>query len=220
MGKTAIVLGGTGLTGGWVVQKLLDHPDYSKVKLISRSASGLEHEKLEEQLVEVVDLKNTDVDFSGDAIFCCIGTTKKKTPDREQYRKIDVGIPVQAAELAKENGVNVFAVVSAAGANVKSSIPYNKIKGEMEEGVKAHEIPHTYILQPGMIFGKREEKRSLERFFMGLFRLINPLFIGPLKKYKGVEAEAIAATMIRLADNQPPSQTITSNEIVNSELQQ
>lgn len=213
MPKKAIILGATGLTGSWVVKKLIADPAYDCIELISRTSSGVTHEKVTEQLVDVLNLKESGINFSGDEVYCCIGTTKKKTPDRDLYRRIDVGIPGQAAEMAAANGIPVFVVVSAIGANANSSIEYNKIKGEMEARVQAAGVERTYIVQPSMILGNREEKRAAERFFMALFRALKAVLIGPLRKYRGVEAEAIAETMIRWAKSGKESRVIPSNEI-------
>ena len=66
--------------------------------------------------------------------------TKKKTPNEEQYRKIDFGIPVAAAELCKQNGINTLVIISSVGANEKSSSFYLRTKGEMENVLKASQM--------------------------------------------------------------------------------
>src|SRR5699024_3350038 len=109
--------------------------------------------------------------FSGDVVFCCIGTTKAKTPNRDTYRKIDLGIPVDAAELAKTNGIETFLVISALVANSKSSVFYNRVKGEMEEMVLSKGIPNTYILKPSLIIGNRNEKRFGEGLAAGVMKV-------------------------------------------------
>lgn len=81
MGKTAIILGATGLTGGWLLQQLIDDNRYDKIKLFSRSSCGIEHAKVEEHVIDLFDLKSQQQKFTGDVVFCCIGTTKAKTPD-------------------------------------------------------------------------------------------------------------------------------------------
>lgn len=213
MQKTAIVLGATGLTGSLVLEQLLSDERYGTIKLFSRSASGVEHPKVKEFLGDVLELEYFKDDFTGDEVYCCIGTTKKKTPNKETYRAIDFGIPSKAAQLAKENGIHGFAVVSALGASSKSSIGYNRIKGDMETAVLAAEIPFTFILRPSLIVGDRKESRSGERFFAGLFRFLKPLFIGPLRKYRAVEAKDIASKMIALLNSDTPSTIVESEAI-------
>ena len=90
---------------------------------------------------------------------------------------------------------------------------YNRIKGDMEKAVKESGIKSTYILQPSLIVGDRNEHRSGEGFAAGLFRFLKPIMIGPLKKYRAVEAKDIAAKMIAVLNSGVPSQTIPSQEI-------
>src|SRR5699024_6655628 len=127
---------------------LLDDPNYGTIKLFSRRTIGIDSPKIKEYIIDLFELKKHQSKFSGDVVFCCIGTTKAKTPNRDTYRKIDLGIPVDAAELAKTNGIETFLVISALVANSKSSVFYNRVKGEMEEMVLSKGIPNTYILKP------------------------------------------------------------------------
>lgn len=211
--KSAIILGATGLTGSLVLEQLLENDSYSKIKLFSRSSCGVEHSKIEEHLGDLFELDQFKDQFIADEVYVCVGTTKKKTPDRAIYRKIDVGIPVNTAKLAKENGIGKIAVVSAIGASVKSLIPYNRIKGEMEEQVLEVGVEQTFILRPSIIAGNRREHRSGEKFGLTVFKALRFLFFGPWKKYRAVEASAIAAKMIALCNSNKPTQFVESDEI-------
>lgn len=210
MKKTAIILGATGLTGSILLKKLLKDPVYEKIKLFSRSTADMNSPKIEEHLIDMFQLENHSEAFKADVVFCCIGTTKSKTPDKETYKKIDYGIPVTAAKLAKQNGIETFIVISAMGADANSSIFYNKTKGEMQRDVLSQNIKNTYILQPSLIVGDRDENRFGEKvatFFMKTFGFLIP------KKYKMIKAETIAEAMLALAKKEFPKQQITSDEI-------
>jgi uncharacterized protein YbjT (DUF2867 family) len=152
-------------------------------------------------------------DFHADEVYCCIGTTKAKTPDPELYKKIDFGIPVSAAELCRSNGINTFLVVSALGADSKSGIAYNKIKGGMEASVIKCGIPKTHILRPSLIVGERTEKRTGEWIGKQVMKVLNPILMGPLKKYRSIKAETIADAMIWLANNDYKGIFIESDDI-------
>jgi uncharacterized protein YbjT (DUF2867 family) len=145
-----------------------------------------------------------------------VGTTKKKTPDHNTYTKIDRGIPVTAARLCKANNIDTFLVVSALGANPKSRVFYNRIKGKMEKEVLEQEIKNTYILQPSLITGERKESRSFEKVGKVMLNFINPFFLGTLRKYKSISAESIARAMVAIA-NKPELdvERIPSDEIKN-----
>lgn len=213
MSKTAIIIGATGLTGGLVLDQLLSNENYSRVKVFVRRSTGRVDAKLEEHIVDLHLLEDVKEEFIADELYCCIGTTRKKTPDREEYFSIDYGIPVAASRIAKENGVEVMAVVSAVGANPSSSVFYNRTKGEMERDVLSVGIEHTYILRPSIIGGERHEKRLGERIGQLLFKILNPLFIGKMKRYRLVQAEDIALRMIELCNSDQPTQIVESEDI-------
>jgi len=212
MGKTAIILGATGLTGSILLEKLLKDNRYETIKLFSRKELKNMPSKVTQHVGNLFELDYFKKDFTADEVFCCIGTTAKKTPDKTVYKQIDYGIPVNAAKLSKLNNINTFLVVSALGANAKSSIFYNKTKGEMENDVLAQNIPNTYILQPSIIGGNRKESRIAEKIGLGFFKLFQPLLIGKMKKYSMIEAETIAQAMLNLANL-----NLTSAQIISSE---
>ena len=212
-GKTAIVLGATGLTGGKLLQLLLEDDRYRRIKVLSRSSVGFHHPKIQEYLGDLTNLKGFSEDFKADEIFCCIGTTKSKTPDKEVYKNIDYGIPVNAAHLCKQNGIDTFIVISALGANSESTIFYNRVKGEMEEAILRMGIAKTHILQPSLIGGKRKEKRIGEWLFKQIMKIANLALVGSLEKYRSIEPETIAKAMLWLANNHYENIRIASDEI-------
>ncbi|WP_340158429.1 NAD(P)H-binding protein [uncultured Maribacter sp.] len=214
MKKTAIILGASGLTGGLLLEKLIVDDRYESIKLFSRSSiKGLPN-KVKQYIGDLLELEQFKNDFTGDEVYCCIGTTAKKTPDKSLYRDIDYGIPVAAAKLAKANGINTFLVISAMGANKKSSVFYNRTKGEMEQEVLNQAIPRTSILRPSLIGGERNEQRLLEKIGLVVFKVIQPLFIGPLKKYRIINADSIAQAMLNLANATSNTDVIiTSDDI-------
>jgi len=214
MGKTAIILGATGLTGSILLEKLLKDNRYETIKLFSRKELKNMPSKVTQHVGNLFELENFKKDFIADEVFCCIGTTAKKTPDKVIYKQIDYGIPVNAAKLSKENNINTFLVVSALDANAKSSIFYNKTKGEMENDVLAQNIPNTYILQPSIIGGNRKESRIAEKIGLGVFKLFQPLLIGKMKKYRMIEAETIAQAMVNLANSNISTEKIITSDYI------
>lgn len=208
--KTAIILGATGLTGSILLEKLLADASFEKIKLFSRSSAEKNSPEIEEHLMDMFQLEKHSEAFKADVVFCCIGTTKAKTPDKETYKKIDYGIPVTAAKLANQNGIETFIVISAMGADENSDIFYNKTKGEMQRDVLKQDIENTYILQPSLIVGNRNEARfgeNVATFFMKAFGLLIP------EKYKMIKAETIAEAMLVLAKEGYSEKIITSEKI-------
>ena len=214
MSKTAIVLGATGLTGGLLLEKLIEDTSYEKIKLFSRSSVHKSSTKIEEYLIDLFKLETYKELFTGDVLFCCIGTTASKTKDKEVYKAIDYGIPVSAAKLATKNNIKTFVVVSSMGANASSSLFYNKTKGEMECDVLKQNIKNTYILRPSIIGGNRYELRVVERIGKGIMSLLSPFFLGSLKKYKIISPENIVSCMQKLAESEVYQTIFSSDKIV------
>ncbi len=214
MAKSAIVLGATGLTGNILLKMLLDDERYDRIKVFGRNGTNIKNPKLEEYIIDLFELEHYASKFKADEVYCCIGTTKSKTSNKEIYMKIDYGIPVAAAKLCKANGIETFIVISALGAKQKSKIFYNRIKGKMEAAVLEELIPNTYILQPSLITGKREEFRFGE-YFMGLVMTIfRPILrFGELKRYQPIHPQTIAKCMVWLANNTYDSERIKSKKV-------
>jgi uncharacterized protein YbjT (DUF2867 family) len=139
-----------------------------------------------------------------DDVFIALGTTKDKTPDRKLYYQIDHDYPVLAATIARENGATSVFMVTAVGANPASNVFYIKTKGEVERDVIALDFPHTHIFRPSMIMGNRNENRPTERIFIKVWKMLNPLLIGPLNKFKGIDAKDIAKAMNNAAMGPSP----------------
>ncbi|MBI9040980.1 nucleoside-diphosphate sugar epimerase [Lutibacter sp.] len=212
MKKTAIILGATGLTGSILLEKLINDDRYESIKLFSRTKIDGLPKKVQQFIGNILELESFKDNFKASEVFCCIGTTANKTPNKETYKRIDFGIPVTAAKLSKLNSIPTFIVVSAMGANAKSSVFYNKTKGEMELGVLQKNITNTYILRPSIIGGERKESRLLEKIGLVIFKVIQPLFIGKLKQYKIIEAKEIAQAMLNLANSKTSKEKIINSD--------
>lgn len=215
MNKTAIILGATGATGNILLQQLLVDDNYTQIKLFLRRSTGINHPKIREFIGNIVNLEQFQPDFTGNEVFCCVGTTKAKTKDKQQYKAIDFGIPFKAAQLTKENKIPFFAVISALGANDASKVFYNRTKGEMEKAVIKQKIEHTYILRPSLIKAKRSEKRTAENIGNVIFSIIKPIMIGKLRKYRPIKAKTIANALQKLPNSNIQKKIILSDEIKN-----
>jgi len=204
-GKTAVLIGATGLTGSKLIQMLLDSTEYSTVNILVRRPVNIVHPKLN---IRVVDFSNADEYYNalgtGDIIFCCIGTTMKKVNgNKKLYRTIDYDIPVNAAKWGMEKGFSRYSFMSAIGADSKSSNFYLRLKGEVEDNIRSLGYQAVDIFRPSLLLGNRREERGGERTAQIIFPLISFLFIRGWRKYKPVQAEAVARAMLKasLADN-------------------
>ena len=205
-----VLVGATGLVGSEVLNQLLSEEKVSKINVLTRKKITVQSPKVVNHVVDFeneADLKNS---IHGDAIICCIGTTKAKTPDVGEYEKIDRDIPIRIAKIGKENGIAQYHLISAIGANKNSSINYNRIKGEAEEGVLAAGISKTLIYRPGMLIGKRNESRPEEFIAQKLSFIFDLFMIGSMKKYHSVKAEYLARKVV---ENCLSNKKLLSSEI-------
>src|ERR1700761_9615073 len=195
MSNKAIIAGASGLIGSKLLNILLNEPAYNEVLILVRKVLPIEHQKLVQLVVDFDKLDEHEASITGHAVFCCLGSTQKKTPDLAVYRKIDHDYPVKLAQLAKQNGVNQYHLVSAIGANSKSSNFYTKMKGETEDDLKKVDLECLHIYQPSFLTGDRKESRPMERMVVGIMKVIDPLLIDGLKKYRSIPAQTVAQAM-------------------------
>lgn len=197
MAIKAIIAGASGLIGSKLLDILLQQPEYDEVLILVRKELSIQHEKLTQLIVDFDTLDNYSKAITGQAIFCCLGSTRKKTPDLNDYRKVDHDYPLQLAQIAYKNGVSQYHLVSAIGADAASSNFYTKMKGQVEEDIKKIGLPGLYIYQPSFLTGERKENRLAERIFIPIMKVINPLLIGNFKKYRSIPAVTVAMAMYK-----------------------
>ncbi|HSU16767.1 oxidoreductase [Longimicrobium sp.] len=199
-GRTALVLGATGLVGGHCVDLLLADPAWERVTTIGRRSIDREHPKLVQRLADLGRLEEEAGDaFAVDDVFCCLGTTIRKAGSREAFMRVDHDYPVAAATLASRRGARRFFLVSSLGADAGSRVFYNRVKGEVERDVAAVPFEGVALVRPSLMLGPRIERRIGERVAQVVMPLFSPVMRGPLRKYRAIDALAVARAMVRLA---------------------
>ena len=212
--KTALLFGSSGLVGGHLLNQLIKDTNYSKIKLFVRSVPEISDPKVEIIKTDFNNLENHKEDIKGDDCFFCIGTTKKNSPDKDEYRRVELNIPREIAKIAKSNLVNSFIFVSALYANPKSAGEYIKFKGLVEEELKELNFPKLGIMRPSFLIGNRKEKRASETIGIFVFKLLSPLLLGPLKKMRPIHSETVAKAMIAVIQKDIQQTVFESNQIV------
>jgi len=211
--KTALLFGSSGLVGGHLLNQLIKDTNYSKIKLFVRSIPEISDPKVEIIKTDFNNLQNHKEDIKGDDCFFCIGTTKQNSPNKDEYRRIELDVPKEIAQIAKSNLVKSFIFVSALYANPKSSGEYIRFKGLVEEELKELNFPKLGIMRPSFLMGDRKEKRVGEKIGIFVFKLLSPLLLGPLKKMRPIHSETVAKAMIAIAQSNIQQITFESNEI-------
>jgi len=197
--KTALVIGATGLVGSHCVKLLLADDSYNEVRVLARKPALLEHPKLRWSVVDMKALSDRASLFAVDEVFCCLGTTIKKAGSREEFRKVDYEYPVDAARAAVAAGARRFLIITSLGADPDSRVFYSRVKGEVEQALVGVRLPSLSIFRPSFLLGSRNEVRPGERIAGGIFRLLGGLLIGPLRKYRPIDARMVAQSMVRVA---------------------
>jgi uncharacterized protein YbjT (DUF2867 family) len=201
MANKAVIAGASGLVGKELLQIILKESFYNEVLVLVRKELPVQHKKLVQLIVDFDKPESYKKSITGHAVFCCLGSTKKKTPDLSIYRKIDHDYPVTLAQMAFQNKVKQYHLVSALGADKRSANFYTKMKGETEEDVQTIGLPTVHIYQPSLLTGSRNESRPLERIAASVMKVVDPLLIGSLKKYRSIPAATVARAMFKLSLN-------------------
>ena len=214
--KVALVVGASGLVGKHLLLKLLASPRYSKVIALVRTPLKLEHEKLEQWQInfEQLEAELTSHSFAVenqqhqslqgndltkiDHIFCTLGTTIKKAGSKSAFSQVDYQYPLTIAEFFNRQEAELFALVSAMGANQNANVFYNQVKGKVEARLSNVGYQHLGIFRPSMLSGQRDEFRLGEHF--GTILINAFAFIIP-KKYQVIQAEKVANAMLAYAEN-------------------
>ncbi|MFD0752138.1 NAD-dependent epimerase/dehydratase family protein [Mucilaginibacter calamicampi] len=195
MAKTAIIIGASGLIGSKLLNLLLESRAYDSVISLARKRVQNKHPQLVQELVNFNQPETYLPFIKGDVIFCCLGTTQKQTPNKDDYYKIDHDYPVDLAHAALNNGVNDFHFISAVGADPFSSNFYLRTKGEAERDLKKVGLPTLHIYEPSLLTGRKRKKRLGERIATIVMTIINPLLMGGLKKYQSIDGAIVAKAM-------------------------
>jgi uncharacterized protein YbjT (DUF2867 family) len=213
--KTAFIAGGTGLTGSELLKILLQDAKYGLVYSAVRTPSGIVHPKLKELIINFDDIPYSLSEIkSVDDVFCCLGTTIKNAGTREKFRKVDYEYPLAIANWAREIKASHFLCITAMGANEKSNIYYNKVKGETERDISLIDIPAITFFRPSLLLGDRKEKRVGEKVAIIAGKAISFLMTGPLENYKPIEAKDVAKAMVIAAHSQRSDKLVIKSGLI------
>ena len=212
--KTALVFGSSGLVGQQLVQQLIHNSAYQKIKLFVRKNPNTQHPKIEIIETKFDNLEILSPEIKGDSCFFCIGTTKKNSPDKTEYQRVELDLPKKIANLAKHNKIQSFIFISSGYANSKSSGDYLRFKGLVEEELISLNFNNLGILRPSFLLGNRKEKRIGEKIGIIIFQILSPLMMGPLKRMKPIHVKTVAGAMIKIAQSELNQTIFESDEIV------
>lgn len=186
------LVGATGLVGSEALSALLADERVARVVAVVRRSTGRADPRLEERVVDFAALDRSLHGRPADAAICCLGTTLKQAGSQAQFRRVDHDYVLAFADAARAAGVPHFLVVTALGADARSRVFYNRVKGEVEEDLKRLAFPALTVVRPSLLLGDRKEARLGERLAAPFSKLLPP-------SVRGIEASKVGRALARLA---------------------
>ncbi|AGH94301.1 NAD(P)H-binding protein [Pseudobdellovibrio exovorus] len=224
--KTAVVIGSTGLVGTHLVEKLVHEGSFAQILAIVRrhpanlaDSSGVwNNPKVRCLTFDFEDWNQLEIQvrsFAGTSslsFFCCLGTTISKAGSQQAFRKIDYEHVVNFARMARICRAEKLLVVSAIGADAKSSVFYNRVKGEMESHVtREFTAGDLHFFHPSLLLGDRQEFRFGERLAV----LFSPIYSWLIaKKFRPVHAAQVAKAMVLASTGKLKASRIVENAVM------
>jgi uncharacterized protein YbjT (DUF2867 family) len=206
--SSVAILGATGLVGAECVRRFAESSRFTRViALVRRPLPRAPSARVETHVIDFERLESAAEFFRVSHIVCALGTTIKKAGTRERFRRVDHDYPLAAARLGLREGARHFLLVSALGASARSRVFYSRVKGEVEDAIRALPYQSVTLVRPSLLLGQREELRLGESIGK-LFAKVVP------RRYRPVQASAVAATIVRAAvEDRVGVRVIESKEI-------
>jgi uncharacterized protein YbjT (DUF2867 family) len=200
--KTALLLGASGMVGGFCLQTLQADSNYARIVLLNRRmlpiATRVKPPSVTQKTISFDSLSAED--FAGvDDIFCALGTTIRKAGSQEAFRRVDLDYPLAAARLARQAGATQFLLVSSVGADPRSKNFYLRTKGELEQEIAQLGFSALHIFRPSLLLGSRAEFRFGERVVQVAAPMLNLAMIGGLRRYRAIPAATVGRAMVAAA---------------------
>ncbi|HET9839676.1 MAG TPA: NAD(P)H-binding protein [Candidatus Angelobacter sp.] len=198
--RTGVVLGASGLVGGFCLKALVDDPDYTRVLTFGRKElpAQMTRAKVTQRVADLGTLNAGDFRGAQD-VFSALGTTIRKAGSQAAFRHVDFELPLRAAQEAVKAGVEQFIVVSSVGADPASRNFYLRTKGELEQELARLPFRAVHILRPSLLIGKRPEFRLGESMAIKIAPLLDLFTLGSLRHYHSIRAEIVGRAMLAAA---------------------
>jgi len=210
--RNAVVAGGTDLVGTELLRLLGEENRYGHITSLVRREM-VAAARVENHVVSFDDLDRSELPEVDDA-YCCLGTTRRVAGSDEAFRKVDFDYVLAFARAAQRAGAVRFLLVSAMGANTQSRIFYTRVKGEVEAAVSALGFPVVGIVRTSNLVGHRAKARRGEMAALVVSHVVTPLMVGPLRRFRPIEARVVATGLIHLAFTAQERVNVLSSEAI------
>lgn len=209
--KTAIILGATGLVGSQLLTLLLEDDRYSTIKVFHRRSTGINHPKLQEQIIHFHEMRIWKHLITGDELYSALGTTLKTAGSKEAQYEVDFEYQLDVAKFGLENGIQKYALVSSLGATQSAKNFYLNMKGKLDNRVKKIGFKKLVIVRPSLLTGDRSEKRLGEVISEPLLKIATRM--PTLRKYKPIHANDVAKAMIHAMNSESEQVIYEGDEV-------
>jgi uncharacterized protein YbjT (DUF2867 family) len=190
--KKAILLGSTGAVGGHVLAELLRSPVFTSVTTVGRRVAEVADPpaKLAQHAVSLDDPASYRPFLAGnDAAICTLGVGQPSKFPRDEVWKIEVDYVMAFATACREEGVEHFSLMTSVGTDAKSSMDYLKMKGVLEERVKALDFPRASFFQPSMLLTPQNRYGVTQALTLAVWPKIGWAMVGGLRRFRGITVE-------------------------------
>jgi len=190
----SMVAGATGLVGRHVVEQLT--AQRIPVIALTRRLVADFPDGTEQFLVDFNALLGGAELPACQHLYVCLGTTIRRAGSRAAFRKVDIDYALAVAKRARASGATMLTLVSSVGANARSANFYLRTKGEVEEALLGLGFAAVNIFRPGLLTGARAQRRMLEGIAQNMAKVVDPILVGGLRRYRSVAADKLAAAMV------------------------
>jgi len=202
--RSAVVLGGTGAVGSAVVRALLAGDAWRRVTVLVRrpdALSEIKDSRLERRVVDVLDPRQYEQFLPGHgAAFCTMGLGRPSQSSREEFKRVDLDGTAAFGAACRRQRVTHFLLLTAVLANATSSIYYTRLKGEVEERVKAEGFPRASFFRPSMLVTPTNRYGFTQGVLLALFPFIDLFLVGPLSRFRSIRVSDLGKAMVRHAE--------------------
>jgi uncharacterized protein YbjT (DUF2867 family) len=208
--RTILLAGATGLVGSAVLQRCVADRTIAAIIVPTRRPVSMKHAKIRNVVMDLLSVENGEPsaglsdaiakvsDGKIDVYISALGTTIKTAGSREAFISVDRDLVCRFAEIAKQQNARQVVFVSSVGATRQASNFYLRVKGETEDMLERMKFDRVDILRPGVLLGSRQDSRPSEAIAQKLSFIYNPFLRGPLRRYRAIEADAVAAAALEL----------------------
>lgn len=216
--RVAMVAGASGLVGGHLVRALAADPRWTRIVAVARRRLDEAPLRVSTEIVDFARLDGrTPPDATGGetvVAFCALGTTIKAAGSEPAFRAVDLDAALAFARYARRAAARSFVLVSSVGANPGGRNFYLRVKGELEQAVATLGFESVTVLRPSLLLGARADARGGEAVAQRVLPLAAPLLLGPLRRYRAIDAKVVAAAMAAGGVIDEPGQRVWEHDAI------